>query len=258
VTAPIFLDTNGTRDDVVHRLLTLFAGLGSWRDPRAWLELAVPQVLAAERLVAQTTDANLKNQLLRLLGENARLPTVDYDRTTGRALRGVRPESVYRRPFQQLWSALDNGLPLQEAITQGLDRLESIIETDLQLAATHSVFRGTKGLERIAYRRVPKNGACALCMIASTQHYRSGTLMPIHPGCRCTVRATLTADESHVADPDLVESIHRAVEATFGPEAVNRSAKGYSQYRDLVVVRQHGEYGPTLARREDSFEGPRG
>lgn len=256
MTSPLALDTNGTRDTVVRQLLALFAGLGSWRDPGFFLELAVTQVLAAEKLVAQTTDANLKNSLALLLGEDARLPTVDYAKSTGKALRGVKPETVYKRPFQQLWSALDAGTSLDEAVQQGMARLESIVETDLQLAATRSIFQGTKGLERVAYRRVPKNGACALCMIASTQYYRSGTFMPIHPGCRCTVRTTLTADESHLADPDLLERIHEAVAATFGPDAVNRGAKGYQHYRDLVVVRHHGEYGPTLTRRGDAFEGP--
>jgi hypothetical protein len=250
------LDTNFTRDNTIRALLALFAGLGSWRDPETWLNMAVPQVLAAEQLVAQTVDADLKTQLLDLLGDEAKLPIVDYAKTTGKALRGVRPDSVYRRPFQQLWTALDAGMPLEEAVQQGLHRLESIVETDLQLAATHSIFQGTKGLQRVAYRRTPKNGACALCMIASTQYYHSGTLMPIHPGCRCGVRVTLTEDESHVADPDLLERIHQAVEQTFGPDAVNRGAKDYSQYRDLVVVRSHGEYGPTLTRRGDAFEGP--
>jgi hypothetical protein len=256
VTSPLALDTNGTRDSVIRQLLALFAGLGSWRDPSLFLDLGLAPLLAAEKLVAQTTDANLKNSLALLLGEDARLPTVDYAKSTGKALRGVRPESVYRRPFQQVWSALDAGESLNEAVQQGLHRLASIVETDLQLAATHSIFQATKGLERVAYRRVPKNGACALCMIASTQYYRSGTLMPIHPGCRCTVRTTLTADESHLADPDLLERIHEAVAATFGPDAVNRGAKGYQHYRDLVVVRHHGEYGPTLTRRGDAFEGP--
>ena len=246
------LDTTFLRDSTVNSVVTLFNSLGSWRKAEQFIAMAMPIILGGQRAVAQTTAADLSASLAELIGPGARLKQYSLAASSGKSLRGVRPEEVYRRPFEEIWRALQTKgeLEFDAALERGTTRLRSLLETDLQLSATHTVANGTRGMAHVSYRRVPHNGSCALCAIASTQSYHSGSLMPIHPGCRCAVR--LSAGNP-LSDEVSLEQLHQSVADTFGPDAVDRSARSY---KDLVVVRQHGEYGPTLARRSDHFDGP--
>ena len=254
MTAPGVLDTTFLRDATVTSVIRLFVSMGSWREAERFLSIALPVILGGQRAVAQTTAADLSRKLEDLLGPGTKLAPFTLADSSGKALRGVAPETVYRRPFEEIWRALQTkgNLEFDAALERGTTRLRSILETDLQLSATHTVANGTRHLDQVSYRRVPKNGSCGLCAIAATQSYHSGSLMPIHPGCRCSVRMSVGVSDA-VANEANLEQIHDAVSKTFGPDAVDRSARSY---KDLIVVRQHGELGPTLARRSDHFTGP--
>ena len=66
---------------------------------------------------------------------------------------------------------------------------------------------------------------------------------------------TLSAgeDPGQVLDPDLLELVHSAVEVKTGE--VDRGGR-VPDYRELIMVREHGELGPTLTWRSDRFTGP--
>lgn len=240
---------------------SLWAGMPAYRDADIdrMVGLLLPKVAAGQRQVANLTDA----YLAALLG--ASRVGLDLDLLT--APRGVDPEQVYRRPAIEVYAALSSGKSFDEAVANGGRRLLSIVGTDLQLSMRHQ--EQASLAERSQFYRRVLNGSknCALCAIASTQRYNTGDLKPVHPGCDCGV-APIDGDldPGRVINADVLASIHDAVEEQLGrfdPSARDlgrdkRTAGGkrISDYTDLIIVREHGEYGPTLTWRKDHFTGP--
>ena len=77
----------------------------------------------------------------------------------------------------------------------------------------------------------------------------------MHPGCGCTTAPVLSfeSDGDHVLNQDLLDQIHRSVADRLGEDVANRSAKNY---KNIMVVHEHGELGPVLGFRGQSFTGP--
>lgn len=245
------------RASLVQQLFVIWFDMESYRggDLDGWLEQVLPLVQAGQETSANATAAYLDAQL-QLLGLDSDL-TFDPSLVTGGAIRGgVPPSEVYSRPMKVVWDALSRGLPLDDAIENGADRLRQLIETDIQLVHTHTARDIISREPRLqGFRRVPTGTfTCALCLVASTQRYRSFDLMPIHPGCDCRVApVTSMEDIPQVIDGELLENVHKAIEKQFGVSA--RDAREID-YRKILLVRDHGEYGPTLTVAEHRFTGP--
>ncbi|MGP3750901.1 hypothetical protein [Streptomyces sp. IBSNAI001] len=230
--------------------------LGSWRsgDVARFERTTLPILLAGQRQVASLTASYLE-QTYREIDGSSRVD-LDFDKVTGRALRDVDPEAVYRRPFKEVWSALDNDVAFDAALDRGAHRLETIAKTDLQLARTHTVQEVGSQMPGFTYtvRELQGEYNCALCMIASTQRYWKRDLAPIHPGCDCLFKL-VTADEDpgQVIDKEKLERIHDLVE-----EALGKSDRGGRavDYRKIIVANEHGEIGPVLGFAGQRFTGP--
>lgn len=231
-------------------------GLGSWRgeDVDRFQRSALPVILAGQRQIATLTTSYLE-RLYREIDEESRTE-LDLDRVTGRALRGVDPEEVYRRPFIDVWTALSKGESFDVALDRGSHRLETLTQTDLQLARTHTVREVGDDMPRFEYtvRVLEGEYDCALCMIASTQRYRKRDLAPIHPGCDCTIKL-IKADEDpgQIIDEERLERIHDLVEEALG--TFDRGGRAMD-YRKIIIAREHGEIGPVLGYRGQRFTGP--
>lgn len=212
---------------------------------------AIPTVLAHEQVMAETTYNYLQEQYQEL-GQPFDA-VLQVSRVTGAVIRnGTAPELVYARPFVDVWSALDDGLTLNEAVARGATRIDQLTDIDLELTHDWTV-RDVVGQTRLAgYRRV-LNGAtsCALCIVASTQRYRRGDLKKMHPGCDCTVAPIITDEDVHrVLDGDLLAAVHKEIAEKFGASA---SDARKIDYRKILLTRDHGEYGPTLTYSTDKF-----
>ena len=96
------------------------------------------------------------------------------------------------------------------------------------------------------YRRVLTGREnCALCVVASTQRYYRGDLLPIHPGCDCGVQPLPPGlAVNQVIDEDLLEQVHQITADRLG---VSDRGGRTPDYRKLLTVSEHGEYGPTLS-----------
>ena len=103
---------------------------------------------------------------------------------------------------------------------------------------------GIKGYRRILHPELSKTGACGLCAVASDQIYHVAQLMPLHNLCKCTVLPIIgTADPGSGLNNLTLEQLYG-------------SAGGSTHAFDLkrvVVVQQHGEYGPVLAIKGQKF-----
>lgn len=233
------------------QLLASWFGLPNYHKPivESFVRTVVAIVLGGQQAVVDLTYSYVNGQMA-FVGENE-IPHPGYQTTTGEALRGVAPDEVYARPFKDVWQALQRELELDQAIERGATRLRELVETDMQLAHTHTV-RDMYTNTKLSYRRVlvgPTN--CALCIVASTQRYHKADLLPIHPHCNCkTVPAT---EKHHVLDQALLDEVHREIAERFG---VSDRAGRKIDYRKILLTRDHGEYGPTLTYSRDLFTGP--
>lgn len=262
------------RSDTLERLLSLWLGLKSWQsssDISRFLAQALPTVEGGEVATANTTAAVLAAQYAALTDTPLRHIGVPPNQVSGKALRGADPRVVYARPFVQLYTALSKGASFDTAFQQGTNRLKSIASTDLQLSKTHATRLVMGQQKKVSFFARTLNGphSCALCIVASTQRYHSGDLMPIHPGCDCGVKELPDkVDPGDILDRERLEAVHQAVRDLFG--ASDRGAREISldlkknskgdllKYRDVVLtVHEHGEIGPLLAVRGQTFTGPK-
>jgi len=222
----------------------------------------LPQVQAGQLATATLTNAYI-GQAALVAGTTAGA-SVDRDAILG--YRGTPSADVYRRGAVTLYTALSNGSPFDAAVAYGLDRMLTIVATELQQAKNRQAQRALEASGFYGYRRVLTGlENCALCAIASTQKYSKHELMPIHPGCDCGVQPVKESDgPDTILDPDLLERTHALIDQKLGGpsdrgardlgiEKTSSAGKPLSDYTDLVVVNEHGELGPTLAWRSDKF-----
>ncbi|MEV0823844.1 hypothetical protein [Nonomuraea rubra] len=189
----------------------------------------VPLVREGQGQEVALTVAMLRE--LSLLRTGVPTPDVDLSRLEGRQ-GGVSLDEVYARPFVWLWTDLKNGKPFEVALDDAADRLGKSIEADLQLASRNAADAVIDADRRvIGFKRVlsERPTHCPLCAVASTNHYRRGDLLPIHPGCGCGVEPVY---ESGDWDDDLNRQVADAY-----AEAIRNQQ---------VAVLDHGEYGPYL------------
>lgn len=209
------------------------------------IEAITPRVTAGQLRIADLTRAYLA-QCARELGWKVVLPPIDQDEI--RSARGVDPRVVYRRPAVDVYTALAAGKPLPQAAAEGRLRLTQLIGGDMQLAKVHASRQSMRGYpeEGQFYRRVLTGREnCALCVVASTQRYYRGDLLPIHPGCDCDVQPLPPGlAVNQVIDEDLLEQVHQITADRLG---VSDRGGRTPDYRKLLTVSEHGEYGPTLS-----------
>lgn len=209
------------------------------------IQAITPRVTAGQLRIADLTRAYLA-QCARELGWKVVLPPIDQDEIRG--ARGVDPRIVYRRPAVDVYTALAAGKPLPQAAAEGRLRLTQLIGGDMQLAKVHASRQSMRGYpaEGQFYRRVLTGREnCALCVVASTQRYYRDDLMPIHPGCDCGVQPLPPGlAVNQVIDEDLLEQVHQITADRLG---VSDRGGRNPDYRKLLTVSEHGEYGPTLS-----------
>lgn len=237
----------------------------------------VPAVAAGQMQVANLTAAFFARTLGRPPVE------VNSDFVTGG--RGVPATTVYARPVVAARTVIADAQdgedhldevnldepygsapasprvavdPVEKARDVGRRRLESLITTDLQMAKIRQSDLALWDAGRKTYRRVPTSDApCAMCLIASTQVYKTGNLMPIHPGCQCEaheIPAGMKLDDL-LDTTALLNATHAKVQAFAG---ASDSGGRAVDYRKLLITRDHGELGNVITWRSEKFTGPNG
>lgn len=230
-----------------------FAAAGSFRDADAarYVAQMVPAATGAQQAVAALTWAYQAQMLADVTGDPRPPAAVKTAAVTGAALRGVDMATVYRRPYVEIWRRLAKGASMTQAVTAGQRRAQSIAATDLQLVSTRTsqqVLTDPRA-PRFYARELTGAENCGLCVLASTQRYNRGDLLPIHPGCDCGIRI-LPDNAERVIDPDLLESAHNAIAERIG--AFDRGGRT-PDYRKVILVREHGELGPLLTVKSHEF-----
>lgn len=203
-------------------------GLGAWdeEDVPSFLDAALPTVLAAQRQSVALTEAFLARSLGRApLG-------VDAEALIGAAVRGgTPPETVYRRPFVQLWSALKDGRQFDDALRGAGARAEATAAMDVQLAS-RATFQAVQDADGgiYGYQRIASSGACAFCQEVDGAYLKFADASPLHNNCSCSL-APLT--EPHPR-------------ARFLPSGIEVKREGFA-------IHTHGELGAVIGDPSHAF-----
>lgn len=236
------------RAAVVSYATSVWGSAGSWRDADVdrLVKLILPKVQAGQLQTARLTAAYVASLAAAVDGRMVKAASVVADDII--LARGVSQGVVYRRPATQMYTALSQGSTLTQAVTQGVNRLQSIIKTDMQLAVTHQERRSySRAGYEFTVRTLTGRENCALCAIASTQRYSVKVLRPIHPGCDCGSRQVSSKFRPpKVLDQKLLDETYALVDESDRDVPVDRLS-------DLVVTREHGEIGPVLTWRKQQF-----
>lgn len=239
--------------------------LGSYRDADfdRMIAALIPRIETAQQQVSNLTDAYIRKQALAEFGSVQERAV--FNASTNN-LRGVDAETVYHRPFASTYAALSSGKAVQFAIAEGERRLTDLVLSGVQLSKTHSAANAMENSKFTKFMRtLTGRENCAMCVIASTQRYHRGDLLPIHPGCDCGVKPFVVdpGGDYQIINESLLESVHDQIASKLGDSDRGARLLGtgkfeqsqISEYTDLILTREHGELGPTLTWRTDKFTG---
>lgn len=217
-------------------------------DVAAFTSAAVPQVLAAQRGAVAATDGFLATVMRR-----APIGLVAADLVGAAVRNGTLPEKVYERPFVNVWRALKDGADIRTAIASGRARAVSAAAMDVALSTRAAARDIGEQDERITgWERVPDDDACDFCLLASTQRYSTGDLMPLHNFCGCTVDPLVGRRGGQVVNRDLLGELKEKGVTVYdgGESRVFGNVNGTDV---AAAVREHGELGPVLVDGDDHF-----
>lgn len=227
-----------TTGDTVEQL---WLELGGPDDRRAleFAEAATDIVNAAAQETAELVDNYVAEYVGTVRGQPTGPSALDLADYVVDQLRSTPGLDVYRRPALQTRRLLAEGKPFEVAMQQAGQRAGAMAEADIGLAhrrAGVDAMEATPGVD--GYRRALTGKSCTLCMIASTQRYRTGELMPIHTRCDCRVAPIVAGtDYGRVINRELYRELKASGElARFNNR--NRGTSGQSRAKAAEARRQ--------------------
>lgn len=237
-------------NNVAAGLLRLWRQLGSFYVAAEVAEFGAEAgalVVAAQQLAGEVTEQHLFTQLAQLGAAVPAGPVVGLPTD----LRfGAMTADVYQRPVQTvryLTSLAGPGAaPTAEAVAAGERRIRKLAETDLQLARTTAAQQvmyetdDVRGFRRVIHPELSRTGegTCGMCIVAADRVYGRLQLLPLHPGCHCTVLPIIGRnDPGRTLNSGDLQRIY----ATAGS---NRAA---DLRKTRIQVTEHGELGPVLS-----------
>jgi hypothetical protein len=231
-----------------------FNNLGSWRteDIPRFIETVLPGMDNAKRTMANYT-AGYYGKIAADERQAFKPVSVPQSQLVTQALRnGTTAEMIWERPFKEMWTELSKGKDFSTALQAGARRAEWTARTEIELAKRQAGLSVRDGNTNIVgyLRTLSGSENCGLCYLASTQRYRRGDLLPIHPGCDCGETPIYgNTDVGQVIDEQTLSATHEAVVERFGKfDASGREI----DYRKITIV-NHTELGPYLTVQGHDF-----
>lgn len=244
--------TERIQDQASSQVSAAFSGVQDWADHAA-ITVAATQAgsvaRSASRLSAASADAYMTRILGATLGGSQRSAGVISINDPMRV--GVRDwASVYGRVADTVRLQVARGADLDQAVTMGLQRADTMVRWDTSLARREQWRQSLAanpqaiGWRRVIHPELSRGGTCGLCIAAADRIYSIETLSPLHGRCHCTVApVTRTADPGGTLNNEDLKSVYESAKSTY---AADLKRVQYS-------VQQHGELGPVLTDRTDNF-----
>jgi hypothetical protein len=212
---------------------------------RRFIGVAAPTLVASQTAAAIAVLAFIPAYVGHALGE--RPDPLDLEAGDFLTPRGVTTATVLERAIVTMRTKLARGATLDDAVAAGRARAVQTAATEPMLTARAA---GAEAMRRepavVGFRRVPDGNACKFCLLVATQRYHDGDLMPLHPGCGCTVAPIVgERDPGRVIDRDTLKRLK-------ADGVVDDITRRRQQKR--VAVHSHGELGPTLYAPGHNFD----
>lgn len=217
-----------TREAVGSAVANQWQRLGSYNeaDVPEFVDRITPIIAAGQTRAVALSNAYVSRKLSSVpFGLN--VPDL---RSTLR--NGTPPQTVYRRPFVTVWTALKNGDDYGDAVQAGQAQAESSSLMDVALAMTAAyvafgALSASSGEEIVAWRRVAESPCCDYCQMLDGVHTGPTEPQPLHNRCGCTADPiTRRSPGNHVGEGDTIGD---------------------------VTIQQHGELGPVITQAGDHF-----
>lgn len=206
----------------------------------------------ARQMAQQSRAGQLQTASLAAQFQRQVLAVFDAPPPVARVIDPVRhdvdPDEVYQRPAVTVRYLRTADITDEEALRQGLQRAERLIEDDLMLASRDGAQAALMDAETVTgWRRVvrpelSRGGVCGLCIVASDRVYHRENLMPMHARCRCDILPVL-------GDLDPGGDLNASDLGDLYAAAGDNGARALKATR--VRYTEHGELGPILTRAED-------
>lgn len=222
-----------------------WSGLSAYDEAQvAEFAALIEQILpAAQQTIAASVDA-----MVSIMAETSPVG-VPVEVVTN--VRGMPALDEFRRPFIKMWGGLRDGVPYQDAVTQGAERAVKMAVTDTQMSMRNAMtYVSDRNPKMTGWRRTLTGKSCRFCAAAATKVYHRKNLMPLHSHCDCGVAPIIgTRDPGKVANRQLLENLKAQ-----GPDYWKQ--KGFvdvdglpfdpTTVSSLPVRVTHGELGPIL------------
>lgn len=231
-----------------------FSGVQDWADHGAITTAATEAGAVARstsRLSAASADAYMTRILGATIGGSPRPAGVISINDPLRV--GVRDwSSVYGRVADTVRLQVARGASLDQAVTMGLQRADTMVRWDSGLARREQWRQSLAanpqaiGWRRVIHPELSREGTCGLCIAAADRIYSIATLAPLHGKCHCTVApVTRTTDPGGTLNDEDLKRVYESASSTYAADLK----------RVRYNVQQHGELGPVLTDRAHDFRG---
>lgn len=240
------------QDQASAQVAAAFGGVQDWAD-HAVITAAATQAGAvarsASRLSAASADAYMTRILGATIGGSPRPAGVISINDPLRV--GVRDwSSAYGRVADTVRLQAARGVSLDQAVTMGLQRADTMVRWDSGLARREQWRQSLAanpqaiGWRRVIHPELSRGGTCGLCIAAADRIYSIVTLAPLHGRCHCTVSpVTRTADPGGTLNDEDLKRVYESASSTYAADLK----------RVRYNVHQHGELGPVLTNRAHDF-----
>lgn len=240
-------------NNLAARSTAMWLSFTGWYDAQLVAKLAAESASLsskAQDLAVGASQRYVANVVAAMRGTSVRIPPVQVPPIRN----GADLLRVHTRPAEAFRKAYATGSSEGEALQAAVKRAQQLAETDVRLAGRATQQQQLKKLDVRGYRRVlhpelAKHGDCGLCVVASDRIYKVDELLPIHGGCNCE---TLPIIGENDPGRSLNEEDLKKIYAAAGGSTAGDDLK-----RVRVTVNHHGEYGPVLTKKGDSFRGPK-
>jgi hypothetical protein len=230
------------------------SGVQDWADHGSITTAATEAGAVARstsRLSAASADAYMTRILGATIGGSPRPAGVISINDPLRV--GVRDwSSVYGRVADTVRLQVARGADLDQAVTMGLQRADTMVRWDSGLARREQWRQSLAanpqaiGWRRVIHPELSREGTCGLCIAAADRIYSIETLAPLHGRCHCTVApVTRTADPGGTLNDEDLKRVYESASSTYAADLK----------RVRYNVQQHGELGPVLTDRAHDFRG---
>lgn len=247
-----------TRQAVRMQVEQHYRALPSLRDEHVpgFVDHTVRIVQAGQQRAIALTSAHMSNQV------GLKTPTaLNTAKIIENIRNGVKAEDVYARPIITARAGIEK-LGFAQAFEKGLVRLLATAEMDVAMAARDASadFGALNTDQVIGFERVADPDCCDFCTEIDGAKVYNADPAPLHNNCGCTLEA-ITKDrlgelsakrQDEIVREDLAREFGAGTGTYFRDTwetVVNERSNG------ITEVQQHGEMGPVITARGDSFTG---